>query len=127
VCPDRKPGRWLLPRHLWQNAESLGDLACAAGLAWTASARAQSPQVELVATAVTSAALFCNFLTMLLPFKRFGVLVITIVNMLTGDIFHFLVRAILRIFGYEWNCDIIHERVYRLKYHSHEWKVHCDE
>ena len=35
--------------------------------------------------------LFCNFLTTLLPFKRFGVLVITIFNMLAGDIFHFLV------------------------------------
>ncbi len=42
-------------------------------------------------TCTRSVVLFCNFLTTLLPFKRFGVLVITIFNMLAGDIFHFLV------------------------------------
>ena len=36
--------------------------------------------------------LYCHFLTTLLPFKRLGVLVITVFNMLIGDIFFFVVQ-----------------------------------
>ena len=38
--------------------------------------------------------LVCHLLTTLLPFKRFGVLVITVFNMLVGDIFHLLVSPL---------------------------------
>ena len=89
---DQPGRRHLLRRHLWQNAASLGDLACATGLAWTAAARARAPGLEQPAAAAASAALFCNFLGTLVPFKRVGVLVITVLNMLSGDLFHFVVR-----------------------------------
>jgi hypothetical protein len=60
-----------------------------------ATVRRLAPELELEVAAATSVALFGNFLSTLVPFKRFGVLIITIVHMLSGDIFHFLVGAVV--------------------------------
>ena len=75
---------------LFKNLHSLLDLAGAVALAAMLAARlACDGAAERVALALGSACLFGNLLNVLMPFKFVGCLVITLLNIIVGDVCRF--------------------------------------
>jgi hypothetical protein len=93
---------------VFNNLESLLDIATAVTLCVAGVSRFFcSELIEIGALSLTGIFLFCNFLNSLLPYQHLAAMIITLFNMLFGDVAAFLIVFIIVLSGFSFAVDLL--------------------